>query len=76
MISAASQNESLTNLAVRYGDHKLAVQIVCLLVKQQAEKKQHPLLQKVRLAKSLLLKFSCSVTEYLFNFNMNSPPVK
>ena len=52
MISAASQNEGLTNLAVRYGDHKLAVQIMCLLVKQQAGKKQHPLSQKVRLAKS------------------------
>ena len=52
MISAASQNEDLTNLAVMYGDHKLAVQIVCLLVKQQAGKKQHPLSQKVRLVKS------------------------
>ena len=76
MISAASQNESLTNLTVRYGEHKLAVQIMCLLLKQQAGKKQHPLSQKVRLAKSSSLEFSCTDTEYLFNLSMNNPPVK
>ena len=53
--NAASRNEGLTNLAVRYGDHKLAEQIVCLLVKQEAGKKQHPLSQKERLVKSLSL---------------------
>jgi hypothetical protein len=51
----ASQNEGLTNLAARYGDYKLAEQIVCLLAKQKAGKKQHPLSQKERPVKSLSL---------------------
>ena len=53
--NAVSRNEGLTNLAVRYADHKLAEQIVRLLVKQEAEKEQHPLSQKERPVKSLSL---------------------
>jgi hypothetical protein len=53
--NAASRNESLTNLAVRSADYKLADQIVCLLVKQKAGKKQYPLSQKERPIKLLPL---------------------
>ncbi len=53
--NAASRNEGLTNLAVRSADYKLAEQRVCLLVKQEAGKKQRPLSQKERLVKSLSL---------------------
>ena len=55
---AVPRNEGLINLAVRYGDYKLAEQIVCLSVKREAGKKPHPLSQKERLVKSLSLKFS------------------
>jgi hypothetical protein len=53
--NAVSRNEGLTSLAVRSADYKLAEQIACLLVKQEAEKKQHPLSQKERPVKSLSL---------------------
>jgi hypothetical protein len=53
--NAVSRNESLTKLALSYGDHKLSVKIVCLLVKQKAGKEQHPLSPKERLVKSLQL---------------------
>ena len=53
--NAASRNEGLTNLAVRSADYKLAEQIACLLVKQEAEKKQYQLSQKERPVKSLSL---------------------
>jgi hypothetical protein len=53
--NATSRNEGLTNLAVRCADHKHAEQIVRLLVKQEAEKKQYQLSQKERLVKSLCL---------------------
>jgi hypothetical protein len=41
--NVASRNDGLTNLAVRSADYKLAEQIACLLVKQEAEKKQYQL---------------------------------
>ena len=53
--NAASRNDGLTNLAVRSADYKLAEQIACLLVKQEAEKKQYQLSQKERPVKSLSL---------------------
>jgi hypothetical protein len=53
--NAASRNEELTNLAVRSADYKLAEQIACLLVKQEAGKKQYQLSQKKRPVKSLSL---------------------
>ena len=53
--NAALRNEGLTNLAVRSADYKLAEQIACLLVKQEAEKKQYQLSQKERPVKSLSL---------------------
>ena len=49
----ASENDCLTNLAVRYGDYKFAEQIVFLLVKRKVGKKQLQLSQKERLVKSL-----------------------
>ena len=45
----------LTNLAVSYGVYKIAEQIERLQAKQKAGKKQHLLLQKKRLVKSLSL---------------------
>ena len=45
----------LTNLAVRSADYKLAEQIACLLVKQEAVKKLYQLSQKERPVKSLSL---------------------
>ena len=53
--NAASRNEGLTNLAVRSADYKLAEQIACLLVKQEAGKKQYQLSQKETLVKSFSL---------------------
>jgi hypothetical protein len=53
--NAASRNEGLTNLAVRSADYKLAEQIACLLVKQEAGKKLHQLSQKEMPVKSLSL---------------------
>ena len=53
--NAASRNEGLTNQAARSADYKLAEQIACLLVKQEAEKKQYQLSQKERPVKSLSL---------------------
>jgi len=53
--SATSGNDGLTNLAVRCADHRLAEQIACFLVKQEAEKKLYQLSQKERLVKSLCL---------------------
>ena len=53
--NAASRNEDLTNLAVRSADYKLAEQIACLLVKQEAVKKLYQLSQKERPVKSLSL---------------------
>jgi hypothetical protein len=52
---AASRYEGLANLAVRYGDYKLAEKIVCLLAKQKAGKEQKPLSQKERPVKPLPL---------------------
>jgi hypothetical protein len=53
--NAASQNICLTNLAVRNADYKLAEQIACLSLKQEAGKKQHTLSQKGRLVKPVSL---------------------
>ena len=53
--NATSRNEGLTNLGIRSADYKLAEQITCLLVKQEAEKKQYQLSQKERPVKSLSL---------------------
>ena len=50
--NAASRNEGLTNQAARSADYKLAAQIACLLVKQEAEKKQYQLSQKEMPVKS------------------------
>jgi len=53
--NAALRSKGLTNLAVRYGDYKLAEQIVCLLVKRKAGKKQRSLSQKEKLVTLLSL---------------------
>jgi len=45
---AASRYEGLANLAVRYGDYKLAEKIVCLLAKTKSWKRAEAVIAKKR----------------------------